>query len=145
MRAIGGPLTAAESEAMIAACRTLIHRVPFRHQGRKPAIGLDCAGLVLWGLKQIGRPVVDVRGYGTEPHKNGLRDAIEANLGPTVSDMRAGDVVLMRFHGAPRHVALLTTMPEGHLGMIHVHADNKVVSEHSFDGYWGDVVAVWRP
>lgn len=147
MRTIGEPLTAEESAAFIAAARSLVNRVLFRHQGRNPKTGLDCAGLPQWAMTQIGRPVWDLTAYGTEPHKDGLYGAMVQNLGEPVprESMRAGDVVLMRFHGAPRHVAIVTQLPDGRLGLLHVHAENKIVSEHGLDGYHGDIVGVWRP
>lgn len=147
MRAIGPPVTAEESAALIEACRSLVGRVYFRHQRRDPAIGLDCAGLLVWALRHIGRTPIDLKGYGREPHKNGLRQCMEANLGPPVprESMRAGDVPLMRFKGDPRHVGLITTLPDGRMGLIHVHSEMKYVAEHGLAGYWGDIVAVFRP
>lgn len=147
MRAIGEPLTAEESAAFIAAARSLVGKVKFRHQGRNPATGLDCAGLPQWAMTQIGRPVWDLTAYGREPHKDGLKGAMVRNLGASVprESMRGGDVVLMRFKGAPRHVAIVTQLPDGRLGLLHVHAENKIVSEHGLDGYWAEIVAVFRP
>ncbi len=149
MRAIGEPLTADESAALIAACRSFMH-VPFRHQGRNPAIGLDCAGMVAAALKVIGRPIADLKGYGREPHKNGLRDMLVANLGPALSkaEMQPGDVALVKFDGDPRHVALVTDIG-GRLGMIHVHSENKRVQEHGIgvagDRWFDCIVEVFRP
>jgi len=147
MRTIGEPLTAEESAAFIAAARSLVNRVRFRHQGRNPKTGLDCAGLAQWAMQQAGRPVWDMTAYGTEPHKDGLYQAMVRNLGEPVpiEDMRGGDVILMRFHGAPRHVGIVTQLDDGRLGLLHVHADNRIVSEHGLAGYWGDVVAAFRP
>jgi len=147
MRTIGEPLTAEESAAFIAAARSLVNRVKFRHQGRNPKTGLDCAGLPQWAMTQIGRPVWDLPAYGTEPHKDGLYGAMVQNLGAPVplESMQAGDVILMRFHGAPRHVGIVTDLPDGRLGLLHVHAENKVVSEHGLAGYHADIVGVWRP
>lgn len=147
MRAIGPDLTAEESAALEKVCRSLVNRVRFRHKGRKPATGLDCAGLLFWGMAQIGRPTVDLPAYGREPHKDGLRENLSRNLGPELppNQIQAGDVFLMRFQGQPRHVGLVTKLPDGRLGIIHVHAENKVVSEHGLAGYHGDIVAVWRP
>lgn len=147
MRAIGEPLTAEESAAFIAAARSLVNRVKFRHQGRNPKIGLDCAGLAQWAMQQAGRPIWDMTAYGREPHKDGLGAAMTRNLGEPVprESMRGGDIVLMRFNGAPRHVGIVTQLADGRLGLLHVHADNKVVSEHGLDGYWGEIVAVFRP
>ena len=82
MRAIGPPLTAEESAAFIAAARTQVkRRTKFRHMGRSPETGFDCAGLAQWSMKQIGRDVWDMDAYGREPHKNGLRNAMVRNLG----------------------------------------------------------------
>lgn len=147
MRAIGPLLTAEESAALDKACRSLVGRVRFRHKGRKAEIGLDCAGLLFWGMAQIGRPTVDLPAYGREPHKDGLRENLIRNLGPALkpAQVQAGDIVLMRFHGEPRHVGLVTQLQDGRLGLLHVHAENKVVSEHGLSEYHGDVVAVWRP
>lgn len=147
MRTIGEPLTAEESAAFIAAGRSLVNRVRFRHQGRDPKTGLDCAGLVKWMLQQIGRAVFDLLGYGRDPHKKGLYTALVHNLGNPIQpeSMRAGDVILMRFRGAPRHVGIVTQLPDGRLGLLHVHAENKVVSEHGLDGYHADIVSVFRP
>lgn len=149
MRALGEPLTAEESAALIAACRSFMG-VRFRHQGRNPEIGLDCAGMLGAGLRKIGRTFLDVKGYGREPHKNGLRAALVSNLGPPIAmaDMRPGDVPLMRFDGEPRHVGVLTDLG-GRLGLIHVHSENKRVQEHGI-GHAGDrwfdcIVEIWRP
>lgn len=145
-RAIGPPLTAEESAAFIAAARTCMG-VRFRHQGRKPKTGLDCAGLPQWAMTQIGRPVWDLTAYGTEPHKDGLLGAMVRNMGEPVplESMQAGDVVLMRFRGAPRHVGIVTQLADGRLGLLHVHAENKYVAEHGLAGYHGEIVAVFRP
>lgn len=146
-RAIGAPLTAEESAAFIAAARSLVGKVKFRHMGRKPSTGMDCAGLPQWAMQQIGRPVWDIEAYGNEPHKDGLYQAMTRNMGEPVplDSMQPGDVILMRFHGAPRHVGIVTQVADGRLGLLHVHAENKVVSEHGLAGYHGEIVAVWRP
>lgn len=147
MGRIVAPLTAEESAALIDACRSFIG-VKFRHMGRKPHIGLDCAGMVCAGLTVIGREFKDIKAYGREPHKDGLRQVLIDNFGTPVlrGEMRAGDIPLMRFEGQPRHVGLLTNHPSGGLSLLHVHAHNKFVSEHSINDYWhGCIVAVWRP
>ena len=110
--------------------------------------GFDCAGLVVWAMKKIGRSVNDISAYGREPHKDGLRENMVLNLGPQVprESMRAGDIVLMRFDGEPRHVALLTEYPAGGLAVIHTHAHAKKVAEHRLDDYWrGCITEVFRP
>lgn len=149
MRAIGPPLTAEESAALIACARQCVRdRVRFRHTGRDPKTGLDCSGLLAWGLRAIGRHVDDRTDYGRDPHKDGLARAMEANLGPPVADaMRSGDVVLMDIEGAPRHVGLLADYPEpGELMLIHAYGPSRRVVEHILNDDWrGRVIAVYRP
>lgn len=145
MRAIGLPFTPEESAAFVVAARSQLN-VRFRHMGRNER-GFDCAGLVLWSLRSLGKPVVDIAAYGREPHKDGLREAIQANLGDPVplDDLRPGDVVLMRFEGEPRHVGILFAHPEG-LGLVHTYATVKRVTEHRLDAYWrGCITEAYRP
>lgn len=148
-RSIGGPLTPEESAAFIAALRTQVkRRTKFSHQGRDPNTGLDCAGLPLWAMQKIGRPVSDLVGYGREPYRNGLEGAITENLGPKVrwETMKAGDVVMMRFAGDPRHVGVLTDYPDGGLAIIHIHDTLKCATEHRLDdARRKTITAVWRP
>lgn len=148
MRAIGEPLTAEESAAMIAAARKCVaDRVRFRRTGRNPAVGLDCSGLLVHALTTIGRPVIDRQDYGKDPHKDGLRQAVEANLGqPAQGLMQAGDVVLMTIEGAVRHVGLVANHPQGGLSLIHAYGVKRRVVEHGLDKTWrGRIVAVYRP
>lgn len=104
--------------------------------------------MVAAAMKAIGRAVSDLKGYGTEPHKDGLERMLIENLGPAIpkNDRRAGDVVLIRFHGAPRHVGLLTQLDDGRLGLIHVHSENKYVAEHGVGSRFDSlIVKVFRP
>lgn len=148
MRAIGPPLSAAETAAFIAEARTYLDPpVRFRHQGRSHR-GVDCAGLLLASMAAIGRPIADLSAYGREPLGDGLRGMLVANLGESVpkAEMRPGDVVLMRFRGEPSHVALLGDYPYGGCSLIHAYAMAKKVVEHRLDDEWaGYIVEVWRP
>lgn len=150
MRAIGPPLTPAERDAFIAAARACVG-VKFRHMGRHAGVGLDCSGLLVWAMRQVPRPVQDTPAYGRDPHMDGLRNAVEANLGPAVPEPpQAGDVVLMAFSDEPRHIGLIGDHPQGGLLIIHAWVRAKKVVEHRFDDAWlkqvsGKVMAVFRP
>lgn len=103
---------------------------------------------MLWALSAIGRPVYDLPAYGREPHRDGLRTAIERNLGPAVlsESKRAGDVVLMSFEGEPRHVGVLADYPHGGLMLIHTYSRARAVVAHRLDDRWnGYIDAVFRP
>lgn len=166
MRAIGAPLTDDELTAFLYCVRSFIN-VPFRHQSRKPW-AMDCAGLWLlamqgWARSRpyqgprdggtlvrhwAGRPTVDIKAYGKRPHMNGLEEAVQANAGPPVPThtMRRGDGLLMRFEGAPTHVAVLADHPQGGFRVIHTDSRMKRVTEHGLDDDWASkIVAVHRP
>lgn len=148
MRAIGPPLSDKERLAFIAEARSYVSpSVRFRHQGRSRR-GVDCAGLLLVSMAAIGRPIQDLASYGREPLNGGLRTMLVANLGEPVpkTSMRVGDVVMMRFLGAPTHVGLIANHPHGGLSLIHSFAQVKKVVEHGIDAEWMDhIVEVWRP
>lgn len=146
MRAIGQPLNDAERLALIVEARTYLG-VRFRHQGRGRR-GVDCAGLVVVSLRLIGREPADVAAYGREPLNQGLRGMLVENFGEPIpkTEMRLGDVALMRFRGEPSHVGLVTDYPYRGLALIHAFAQVKKVVEHRIDSEWfGNIVEVFRP
>lgn len=135
---------------LVEAARRYIG-TPFRHQGRD-ANGLDCAGLVLLALNDIGEFPDDVDGYGLSPWRGGLRDAVEAFYGPPIDDApEPGDVLLMRFRAEPQHLAIATDYYLGGLGIIHTRSDLRrgqqrgQVVEHRLNDVWAKrIVKVYR-
>lgn len=145
MRAVA-PLTDAEREAFIAAARACLG-VRWRHQGRNLR-GLDCAGLLVYAIKAIGREPVDCVGYPRRPHRNMLEDTVRNNLGdplPADTALRPGDVVIMKCSkDALNHVGIIAGH-DGYLTMIHAHAPDKQVVEGRLDDEWrGKIAEVYR-
>lgn len=135
-----------DADRFVQACRGMLG-VKFRHRGRNPRVGLDCAGLVIVGLRQIGLDPIDIKAYGREPHNDGLRQVTEANLGqPIPLEMaRPGDVVLIRFDIYPHHLAVVGDYALGGLSLIHAYGDIGKVVEHRFDDVWRSrVCGVYR-
>lgn len=124
--------------------------VPFQHQGRNPAVGLDCVGLLAVSLRDAGMGhylAHDRLGYSRDPHDGLLEKALAAAFGPPLprSEMRPGDIVAMRFRGPVRHVAIVTDNPEG-LYLIHSYTSILRVTEHRIDAKWARrIVGVYRP
>lgn len=146
MRDIGPPLSDTERQAFIVAARSYLG-VRFKHQGRS-RFGLDCIGLPLVALRDIGRTAWDSPAYGRTPVTQGLRDALVRNLGEPVprADMREGDIALMAFIGEPSHVGIVTNYPEGGFALLHTFAQVKKVVEHRMDETWlGYITEVFRP
>lgn len=105
--------------------------VRFRHRGRNPARGLDCAGLVVRAYADCGVTLPDFIHYGREPYREGLQERVAQAMGPAVklspvsfSDLEHGDVVLLRFFTEPHHVAIIATAEyAGTQTMNIIHAD----------------------
>ena len=145
MRLIGRKFTAKERKAAIAEARACLG-IPWRHMGRQGLpwghdVGLDCIGLVMRAVVAAGRPVRDLAAYGRDPDGT-LLERMDAHLGPRVDAYGPACVLVLKFGGAPRHVALLTEANT----LIHCYdgGPRKVV-EHTFDAQWRKrVVAGWQ-
>lgn len=129
---------------LVQAARGFL-RVPFKHRGRSRR-GMDCAGLVVCSFLSLGRPVVDKRVYGREPHKDGLREVVRSNQLDLVSgEWLPGDVALMRFVQEPHHLGVFGDYLHGGLSLIHSYAEVGRVVEHRLDEVWaGRVLEVYR-
>lgn len=143
-------LTKEERLSLVAAARGYL-RVKYRHRGRGPD-GLDCAGLVWRAFADIGRVLDDKRAYSPQPDGT-LRDAMIERFGDpfwragdSLDLLKPGDLVLMRWHQHPSHVALLTDYPLGGLAVIHSYADAGEVVEHRLAAPWPSrITEGWRP
>lgn len=108
--------------------------VPWVHQGRNPAVGIDCAGLMLYAFEAEDDTV-----YGRYPHGDLFARRCEAHLGPPVDDSpRVGDVVLLGFghRGVGRHIGIIGDYLHGGLSLIHTESIVGRVVEGRFDERW---------
>jgi len=83
--------------------------VPFRWQGtvRK---GCDCKGLIAGIARELGRPEAEsmealAGDYGGKVDVRRLKSGL-CRLFDEVADRQAGDILLLRYGGAPQHLAI---------------------------------------
>jgi hypothetical protein len=80
-------------------------------------------GIVVAAYERLGVALPDFRLYGREPYNDGLLRHTEAALGPSIiGTPQDGDVVVIRFHVNPHHVAIVGTKAYGQteaLTLIH--------------------------
>jgi len=147
MRAIGAPFTADETAAFVARARSFVG-VRWRHQGRDRR-GLDCGGLLVACMREIGRDVYDPTGYGRLPYRNSLENTVRENMGDPVdaSTLRYGDIAVFEWgNAAPNHVGIIGDYVYGGLSLIHAFAPNgQVIETRLDDDMRAKLVEVFRP
>lgn len=111
---------------------------PFMHQGRRPGLGLDCAGLVRYPALRLGliKPEDDFIQYGREPNPLKMREILGQYLDP-IERLEKGCVIWFRVINLPQHLAVYTGG-----GIIHaVSTGPKKVVEHCINSQWTDRIA----
>lgn len=125
---------------MIAAVMACVG-TPFHHQGRLPAVGLDCIGLVIVGLKAAGVSVCDRFDYGLRPDGVSLVTALKEHGALEVTNIQRGDVLVFRYDNQPQHVGIALNEDE----LIHSFAPARCVVTSGIGPYWRRrLVAVFR-
>ena len=107
----------------------------FHHQGRVKGVGVDCIGLLVGVVRELGVNVEDRTDYGRQPHNGELEKALLDHLTPC--QMKAGAVALFRISKEPQHVGIITEYNNG-FGLIHAYAQARKVVEHNLDNWWNE-------
>lgn len=132
-----------KNDQFIASARACIG-TPFRHQGRLPGIGLDCAGLVIHAAQTIGIELVDYKGYPARPFDGMLKKMLDSQPNMqeiAVEDILPGDILLMRVNVAPQHLAILSH----NKNIIHSYQNIGSVCEYALDSqYQSTIVSAYR-
>lgn len=115
--------------------------VPFLHQGRNPAVGIDCIGLGQLACRDCGLVVPDWTDYGRDPYNGLLEGRLSEIFGAPLplSQMRPGDIVAIFYGGALRHVGIVGERDyagESYLMLIHTDSRMGKVTEHRIDEGW---------
>ena len=118
------------TDLVLAARRYL--GAPWRHLGRSRA-GVDCIGLVLLSLADVGITVPDPAPYQREPQGTRLLDGILAHA-VRVAAAEPGDVLVFRMGVYAGHVGIATDHASYRVpGVIHAYAPRKHVVEQPLD------------
>ncbi|MBO9524681.1 MAG: peptidoglycan endopeptidase [Sphingobium yanoikuyae] len=132
---MSGPRSGA---AIAAAARALVG-VPFRLQGRDPALGLDCVGLVGAAMRAAGYAPMMPGDYGLRFGDDRRADewARAAGLRP-VRAGAVGDMILVRPGALHQHLLILVPG-----GFVHAHAGLRRVVETPGVPPW-PILRIWR-
>ena len=91
----------------IAAAAESFIGTPFRHQGRRPGVGLDCVGVWVCALRACGVEVEDVTTYRRLPDSKELLRHMRRQF-EEVAVIELGDALVMNAprHKEPRHLGV---------------------------------------
>jgi NlpC/P60 family putative phage cell wall peptidase len=113
---------------------------PFKHQGRVKQVGCDCIGLLVGVVGELG--LKDERGmsltqydqqnYARVPDGKLFKNTLDNVLSKSI-EMQAGNVLLMKFHREPQHVAIVGADAKT---IIHCYQAAGKVVEHRLDELW---------
>lgn len=124
--------------------------VPFLHQGRNPAVGIDCIGLIVCSFIVCAWPhgEHDDPTYGRRPYRGMLEKHLGAAFGDPLpaAQARPSDILTFRWlGGSVCHVGVCGRHPGGGLTVIHTSAMHGRVVEHSLRAPWlSRVAGVYR-
>lgn len=97
------------SQRFADAARALVG-TPFVEDGRDPAIGVDCAGLIIVALRQCGCDPLDatyaIRGNDLMPLVESCLRSMFDPLDAPQEDWLPGDVLFMRYAGVTNHLGV---------------------------------------
>jgi len=114
----------------------------FRLHGRHPTTGVDCLGLVLMAMAEIGRPVRLQASYGLrnlEPERLLQLPAEAGFVEAPDNELEHGDVLLFAPGPAQLHTAVVAIGG----GIIHAHAGLRRVVRTPFPLPW-TIIGHWR-
>lgn len=122
----------------------------FHHQGRLKKTkfqsgGVDCIGLLIGIINEL--KIEDKHGlilsrydetnYSALPDGKKLKNALDKHFDEITNEsLQPSDILLIRFHENPQHIAIITDHPSGELGMIHCYSASGKVVEHILTDKW---------
>jgi cell wall-associated NlpC family hydrolase len=108
---------------------------PFKHQGRLPGVGVDCAGLVICALADVGIRIRDVKGYGRLPAHGVFMGLVEESCNRIdQADIQIGDLMVFAFRSEPQHIAIVSCVDP--VRIIHAYSEIGRVVEHGLNDVW---------
>lgn len=134
-------ITQTQGEAIATEAMRLVG-APFRHQGRLPEFGLDCAGVVLWCCKIAGCEFTWPATYRIDPSPIELLEALGRHFSRVEGEPEPGDVVAFQFPAdkGPKHVGIYV----GDGSMIHVFGRSSRVRLDLLAAWADRMHSVWR-
>lgn len=126
-------------ENFIPTLRTFLG-TNFKHQGRVKKNknnlgGVDCLGLIVCSLKELGINVEDNTNYSRKPDAIFLQNQLEAKLNKKTT-LEVNDILLFKIASNPQHLGVITEKTQDGFYFIHAYQPAGKVVEATLDKTW---------
>lgn len=108
----------ASREEVVAAARQHVG-TPWVHQGRTAGVALDCLGMVIFVVRELGlvEPGFDINGYARWPDGTML-EVCDRHM-HRIADIELGAVLVMSTAEEPQHLGIVGDYLHGGWSLIH--------------------------
>lgn len=123
---------------------------PFKWHGRVSGVGLDCSGLLVVSLREMGIEVEDVREYRRVDQVPNIEKELAKFCGEVFLDgneIMSGDIVVSEVEGGVGHISILSHDEHGNETIIHASSAPtvmQVIEQPTTDEFYGKLRSVWR-
>jgi cell wall-associated NlpC family hydrolase len=123
---------------------------PFKWHGRVPGVGLDCSGLLVVSLREMGVEVEDVREYRRVDQVANIERELAKFCGEVFLDgneITSGDIVVSEVKGGVGHISILSHNEQGQETLIHASSAPtvmQVIEQPTTDEFYENLRSVWR-
>lgn len=136
----------AQIEQFLALARSYVG-TPYRHEGRWPGLGFDCAGPFIVAARTVALlpTEYDYLGYPEDPSARLYQDFFEdfpRYMQEVPPPVRRGDVILMRLLHRAKHVAIVESVRP--LRLIHAMPTQGVVLHEAGQHWESRIVNIFR-
>jgi len=136
------------SASYLARARSYLG-TPFRHQGRKPGMGLDCVGVLVCAGRAEGIEVTDTPNYRRHADWATFTAKFNENadwVGNSLDALEPGRIIILRDGKYQTHCAVIGTDPvDGAFTIVHAYEPRgKVVEERITEDWRSRIVGVYK-
>lgn len=142
-------MTQVTPDMVVDAARRYID-TPWKHQGRKIKVGVDCIGLVGGVALDLGLPGASewasdktLHCYGRTPVPETLLGACDRFMDRVrIPEASLGDIIIMGFSYGPQHFAIVSRVAPNYI--IHAYAQMRKVMETKASIHGAQIVRAYR-
>jgi cell wall-associated NlpC family hydrolase len=122
----------------VVSCAREYLETPYKHQGRKKGVGIDCIGLPICICQDLRLSTYNNQNYGEAPAGMMLIERISTQCTAIKKEFAIdGDLLVFRINRLPQHCGILASKGTRKT-LIHAYQGCDRVKEHTYTSWWSD-------